>query len=122
MAASRNFTPRRIKAPHGAKVFEITWADDVTSAIPHEVLRGYCPCATCQGHSGSVSYVPHGNLELRTIERVGNYALSLGWGDGHDSGIYSFEYLRHLGDRVATEGVEALTAIGPKATDPSTDS
>jgi DUF971 family protein len=109
MALPRTLTPKRIKAPHGAKIFEITWADGETSVLPHEILRGYCPCATCQGHSGTIKYVPGGNLELRTIERVGNYALSLGWGDGHDSGIYTFDYLRKLGERLATEGVEALT-------------
>lgn len=89
-------------------MFEISWSDGEQSALPHEILRGYCPCATCQGHSGAVRYLPGGNLELRTIERVGNYALSLGWADGHDSGIYTFEFLRRLGERLAAEGLEAM--------------
>lgn len=110
MATARPLSPKHIKAPHGATVFTVTWTDGSQSAIPHAVLRGYCPCATCQGHGGNIKYIPGGNLELVTIERVGNYALSLGWGDGHDSGIYTFDYLRELGKRVETEGLEALTS------------
>lgn len=120
MTLARPLTPKLIKAPHGARVFEVTWSDGAKSVLPHEVLRGYCPCATCQGHSGTIKYVPGGNLELRTIERVGNYALSLGWGDAHDSGIYTFEYLRKLAARVEAEGVEALTAtVAPKEPQPA---
>jgi DUF971 family protein len=109
MSAVRPRTPKLIKAPHGALVFSITWSDGTQSDLPHAVLRGYCPCATCQGHSGTVKYIPGGNLELVTIKRVGNYALGLGWGDGHDSGIYAYDYLYDLGERVKNEGVEALT-------------
>jgi hypothetical protein len=67
-------TPVNLKAPHGAKVMEIQWADGHKSILPHEILRGYCPCAHCQGH----------------------YALQFTWGDRHDSGIYTFTYLRSL--------------------------
>jgi DUF971 family protein len=114
MALPRSLTPKRIKAPHGATIFEIEWSSGERSVLPHEILRGYCPCATCQGHSGTIEYVPGGNLELRTIERVGNYALSLGWGDGHDSGIYTFEYLKKLGERLEAEGMDALTRKNEK--------
>ncbi len=85
-----------MKAPHGARVMEITWADGHVSKLPHEVLRGFCPCATCQGHAAGVRYVPGGDLDLREIEQVGNYALSFTWGDGHATGIYTFTYLRRL--------------------------
>jgi DUF971 family protein len=108
MASEGRPSPKKIKAPHGATVFEIEWSDGTKATIPHEILRGYCPCATCQGHSGSIEYKPGGNLELREIRRVGNYALTLEWGDGHDSGIYSFDYLSKLGKRVEQQGVEAL--------------
>jgi len=56
--------PTAIKAPHGARVFEVTWADGQHMSYPHEILRGYCPCAGCQGHSGAIRFQEGGNLEL----------------------------------------------------------
>jgi DUF971 family protein len=75
---------------------DIEWSDGHLSEYPHEILRGYCPCATCQGHSGLIEYRPGGNLEIRDIQSVGNYAIALTWGDGHATGIYQFSYLRSL--------------------------
>lgn len=92
-------TPTGIKAPHGAKTTEITWADGLVCSYPNTILRGYCPCAGCQGHGGGIGFVAGHNSELRGIEQVGNYALKLVWGDGHDHGIYTFSYLRELADR-----------------------
>lgn len=88
--------PTRVKAPHGATTMEMTWADGHVSLLPHEILRGYCPCAHCQGHGGGIQRVSGGNTEIREIEQVGNYALGLTWGDGHATGIYSYRYLRAL--------------------------
>lgn len=96
MATDPKLTPTYVKAPHGARVLEMTWADGHKSILPHAVLRGYCPCATCQGHGGTVQYVPGGDLDLRDIEQVGLYALQLTWGDRHGTGIYSYRYLRAL--------------------------
>ncbi len=117
MPLERRLTPKLVKAPHSARVFEVEWSDGSKSVLPHDILRGYCPCATCQGHSGQIAYQPGGNLELVEIRRVGNYALAFGWADGHDSGIYSFEYLYKLGQRVEVEGIEALKAT-PEVREP----
>ena len=103
--------PVSIKAPHGARIFEIQWEDGKIDQIPHSVLRGYCPCAGCQGHSGSIAFQKDVNLELRDIRSVGNYALSLAWGDGHSTGIYTFEYLRHLGQLLSEYGEAGLIAL-----------
>jgi len=67
------------------------------------LLRRACPCAGCQGEPDAMGRVirpepevgPHGR-ELVNIEPVGGYALRLFWGDGHSSGIYSFDYLWRL--------------------------
>src|SRR5262245_33050980 len=96
MADDPRTIPTGVKAPHGAKVMEIQWADGHKAVLPHEILRGYCPCAHCQGHGGTIKFVPGGNLEIRDIQQVGNYALQFVWGDSHDSGIYTFRYLRSL--------------------------
>ena len=90
-------TPVELRAPDGARRMEIEWSDGATSAYSHAILRGFCPCAACQGHHGPVSWVgADHDLELATVEPVGNYAVRLGWGDGHVSGIYSFRFLREL--------------------------
>lgn len=100
MPAEPSFVPTGVKAPHGATSMEITWADGHQSPLPHEILRGYCPCARCQGHGGTIRRVDipaiATALEVREIERVGKYGLSFAWGDGHDTGIYTFKYLRSL--------------------------
>lgn len=106
------FKPTAVKAPHGAKTLDISWGDGHRSSLPHEILRGYCPCASCQGHSGTLKFQAGGNQEIRELGQVGNYALSFSWGDGHDSGIYSFRYLRSLADLVETQGAEAIKALG----------
>ena len=88
--------PLEIRAPRGARVMEIEWADGHCGTYPHELLRGYCPCANCQGHEGPIEFVEGGDLELVDIQQVGNYALRLVWGDGHQTGIYSYRFLREL--------------------------
>lgn len=104
--------PAHIKAPHGAKSLEITWPGGRRDVLPHTVLRGYCPCAGCQGHSGTIRFQQGGNLEIRELQPVGNYALGLRWGDAHDTGIFTFEYLWRLGRWLEAEGEEALIARG----------
>jgi DUF971 family protein len=88
----------------GAPWFEVVWADAVTLRVSNLVLRGYCPCAGCQGHSGRIVFVAGHDSELRDIESVGNYALRFVWGDGHGSGIYTFPYLRQLGELYRSHG------------------
>lgn len=104
---------RAVRAPHGASSLEIDWSTGETSCLPHWILRGFCPCADCQGHVGPLCYVAgtdtleRAALELREIVRVGNYALRLVWGDGHQAGLYSFEHLRWLGSLSHLEPAEA---------------
>lgn len=99
---SKATTPLMVRAPVGADTFEIDWADGGVGRIPNALLRGYCPCASCQGHSGEIRFVAGHNTVIDAIEEVGSYALQLTWGDGHNSGIYTFRYLRSLSDYAAT--------------------
>jgi DUF971 family protein len=91
---------------------EISWADGHKCAYPHEILRGFCPCAGCQGHGTAIVFQRGVNVELRELEQVGNYALGLTWGDGHATGIYTFRYLRRLCDLLETHGSEKLQELG----------
>lgn len=83
----------------------LAWGDGVESYLPVELLRRSCPCASCQGEPDALGRVVRpevvlgaGSMELRSLEEVGGYALRLYWGDGHSTGIYTFSYLRSLGD------------------------
>lgn len=88
---------RRLPDEHRLR---LTWNDGSISEIDYDVLRGYCPCAGCQGHAaGAVRFFrPPRPVTPRSIEPVGNYAVSITWSDGHATGIYRFDFLRRLGD------------------------
>ncbi len=87
-----------IRSPRGATTTEIDWADGHKGVYPHAILRGYCPCAGCQGHTGTIRFLESTAVqqELEDLEVVGNYAVRLQWFDGHGTGIYSYRYLRAL--------------------------
>jgi DUF971 family protein len=82
----------------------IKWDDGAESYIPLPVLRRSCPCAGCQGETdilGNVYKQPERPLapnafQLVRLGRVGGYALQPVWADGHDAGIFSFDYLRRV--------------------------
>jgi DUF971 family protein len=82
----------------------ITWSDGHVGEYDYEYLRGYCPCAACQGHTNEAIrfHSPpegaggEGGLYPESIQPVGNYALSFHWSDGHDTGIYRFDFLRRI--------------------------
>ena len=81
----------------------LSWTDGMESFLPLERLRRACPCASCGGEPDvlgnisrpEVSYTPS-SFELRGWEMIGGYALQPRWGDGHSTGLYSFQYLRRL--------------------------
>ncbi len=78
----------------------IEWRDGHESRYFGQVLRGLCPCASCQDEdTGQRLILPMhipDTLEFRRIEMVGHYAIQFEWSDGHRTGIYSFDRLRRL--------------------------
>lgn len=86
----------------------LTWSDGHVGEYEYELLRGWCPCAMCQGHHAlEITFHPPAQpVELHRIEPVGNYGLSFLWSDGHGSGIYRFEYVRQLCPCPACQPVE----------------
>lgn len=81
----------------------VAFGDGAEVFLSLELLRRACPCAACQGEPDAMGRVirPDVNIgehgfELRRMEQVGGYALQLFWGDGHSTGIYSFDYLKRL--------------------------
>lgn len=102
--------------PTGFKLIDgrdlrITWSDGHIVHVPIQRFRDECPCASCQGESdifGTIRMpmqlqiaVP-GKYELKSLTPLGNYAVAALWGDGHDSGIYSWDYLRAMEARLDT--------------------
>ena len=85
-------------------VLEIAWEDGVRTRHPGLQLRWACPCAECRGEAGSpgrldrVSDLDADELRMTDVSLVGQYALQLRFASGHDTGIYTFRYLRSLGD------------------------
>lgn len=77
----------------------LTWSDGHIAEYPYRYLRGWCPCAVCQGHGGGPPRYREPverELDLLSVEPVGNYALAFRFSDGHGSGIYRFDDLRAL--------------------------
>jgi len=103
-------TARRFDYDDDARALVVEWADGAVHLIPFELLRRSCPCAVCHGEMGRPGRfdlepeLRPGEDELADISLVGNYGLGARWGDGHSTGIYTFERLRDLGEAAAGGG------------------
>ena len=87
---------------HGAsRVLEIGFADGRSFRIPFELMRIYSPSAEVQGHGPGQEVLQTGKREVSVvdIEQVGNYAVKPTFSDGHDTGLFTWEYLYFLGDQ-----------------------
>jgi DUF971 family protein len=86
--------PRRLR---------IEWQDGTLSEWSAQELRNLCPCAWCvDEHSGVRQHDASrtsADIETRNVSLVGRYALSLGFSDGHDTGIFTYRMLREAGER-----------------------
>lgn len=92
--------PERVGPTPDGNLLEILWKDGHRSTYEPRSLRCECPCAACVDEMTGrrilrPASVPAGVMP-RAIEYVGRYALKFTWSDGHDTGIYPFEYLREL--------------------------
>jgi DUF971 family protein len=84
----------------------IKWEDGTESFISLQKLRRACPCAGCKGevdvmghlHKGPDLPLTPAAFELRSLARIGTYAVQPVWADGHASGLYSFDYLRKVAE------------------------
>ncbi|HXV63118.1 MAG TPA: P-loop NTPase [Vicinamibacteria bacterium] len=90
--------PKEIAADE--KSLRIRWSDGSESSFPFQFLRNHCPCAVCvdewTGERKSLILLLPSNFRPMAMEPVGNYAVQISWSDGHNTGIYSFRYLREL--------------------------
>ncbi|GGE37542.1 1-(5-phosphoribosyl)-5-((5-phosphoribosylamino) methylideneamino)imidazole-4-carboxamide isomerase [Halopseudomonas oceani] len=94
--------PTRIKLHKASRTLELGYADGSSYHLPAEYLRVMSPSAEVRGHGSPILQTGKINVALTGIEPAGRYALKLVFDDGHDSGLYSWDYLYHL----ATEQVQ----------------
>ena len=92
-------TPLEIKLRRAENLLEITFDDGSTASLPAEYLRVESPSAEVQGHSPDQRQLVPGkrHVSITGLEPTGNYAIRLIFSDGHDTGIFSWDYLHRLG-------------------------
>lgn len=98
----------------GERKLRMKWDDGHEAKYPWSYLRGYCPCASCQGHFQPTTFHLVPQAGLARLDVVGSYALNFIWDDGHDTGIYTFKRLRDLCPckKCHPEGLEELKQLG----------
>jgi DUF971 family protein len=109
--------PVEIRLKQADKQLEIDYDDGRSFSLPAELLRVESPSAEVQGHGASQKQVVAGrrHVGIIALEPVGNYAIRIKFDDLHDTGIFSWQYLRELGenqDRLWQEYLQALAAKG----------
>jgi DUF971 family protein len=92
--------PLKIRRAEG-NALSVEWSDGKICLYPFSVLRKKCPCASCvsERDSSGASFIPLFTKDALTLDRIvqaGSYAIQLYWKDGHDTGIYDFDFLSAL--------------------------
>ena len=93
--------PTEIKLHQKSRILEIAFDDGQRFSLPCEYLRVFSPSAEVRGHGPGQEVLQVGkrDVEIKEIEPVGVYAVKLVFSDGHDTGLYSWEYLHELGEK-----------------------
>ena len=94
-------TPIALTAHGQSRVLQVEFSDGAKFAIPFELMRVYSPSAEVQGHGAGQETLQTGKrlVELDALDPIGNYAVQPRFSDGHDSGIFSWDYLYFLGSQ-----------------------
>ena len=92
-------TPTDITLHARSKVLEIAFGDGARFRLPFELLRVYSPSAEVQGHGPGQETLQTGkrNVAIIALDPVGNYAVKPTFSDGHDTGLFTWDYLYELG-------------------------
>lgn len=99
--ASASSWPTEIKVAADKRSLTISFDDGAAFAVPAEMMRVLSPSAEVQGHGpGQKVTVPGKRMvAIRNVVAAGNYAIRIAFDDGHDSGIFTWKYLRELGEK-----------------------
>ena len=110
-------TPQAMTVHSQSRMLEVSFSDGAEFRIPFELMRVYSPSAEVQGHGPGQGVLQTGKrlVELAGLEPVGNYAVKPAFSDGHDTGIFSWDYLYFLGsqqDKLWVDYTASLAAAG----------
>ena len=110
-------TPQDITVHSASRVLEVSFSDGASFRIPFELMRVYSPSAEVQGHGPGQEVLQTGKRDVGVLalEAVGNYAVQPTFSDGHDSGIFAWDYLYFLGsqqDELWNDYQQRLEAAG----------
>ena len=105
--------PTEIKLHQQSRLLEITFDDGATYQLPCEYLRVYSPSADVSGHGPGQEVLQVGkkNVGISELVPVGSYAVQINFDDGHDTGLYTWEYLYRLGKNQADLWLEYLDRL-----------
>ena len=123
---SQTPTPQDITVHGQSRALEVTFSDGAQFRIPFELMRIYSPSAEVQGHGPGQEVLQTGKreVELTALQPVGNYAVQPTFSDGHDTGIFSWDYLYFLGseqDRLWADYERRLKEAGVARDAPMTE-
>jgi len=92
-------TPTALTVHSQSRILEIAFSDGAAFRIPFELMRVYSPSAEVQGHGPGQEILQTGkrDVEIVALEPIGNYAVKPVFSDGHESGLFTWDYLYHLG-------------------------
>ncbi|MBD8473908.1 DUF971 domain-containing protein [Pseudomonas sp. CFBP 8770] len=113
--------PSAINLHKASKTLSLTYGPDEVFHLPAEFLRVHSPSAEVQGHGKPILQVGKLGVGLTKVEAAGQYALKLTFDDGHDSGLFTWDYLYQLAlrqEQLWTDYLEQLRAAG-KSRDPA---
>jgi DUF971 family protein len=108
--------PSEIRLRKAEKILEIAFPDGTRFALPAEYLRVESPSAEVQGHGPGQKVIVAGrcHVGIISLEQVGHYALRISFDDLHDTGIYTWDYLRRLGEEQESRWAEYLAALAAR--------
>ncbi len=96
-------TPKTIKIGPSKKDLQINYEDGATLVIPSSFLRKFSPSAENKNNLNLENLKKFNGISIFKLESVGNYAIRVHFSDGHNTGIYSWEYLFSLGEKLKTQ-------------------
>lgn len=110
-------TPTEIKLHQKSRLLEISFANGMQFTFPYEFLRVFSPSAEVRGHGPNEEVLQTGkkDVDITAVEAVGSYAIQPKFSDGHDTGLYSWNYLYELGisqDKRWRDYLSRLAAAG----------
>ena len=107
-------TPENIRVHKDQGILELVWNSDDVSRIPLRAVRQDCHCAACVDEFTGRQILDRdsvpGDIYAKDVSLTGNYAIKFYWSDSHDSGLFTWDHLRSLADRLAAAETADKTA------------